>query len=109
MSAVEELENRAVLVALSGEYVGTTPLLALLRVALDEYAAAEPGTLLRLRLVPGYELVGTRVWDEFGNEMLSAVRGALSLYRVLHSDPEEALRVLEQIENATRNLRSVRQ
>ena len=103
--AAEELEYRAVLLALSGEYVGTTPLLSLLRVALDEYAEAEPGALLRLPLVEGYEVVGSRVYNALDNEMLPPVRAALSLYRVLRHEPEEALRVLRLIEDATRSMR----
>lgn len=105
MSAVEELESRAVLVALSGEYVGTTPLLSLLRVALDAYAAAMPDPALRVPLVAGYELIGSRVHLANDAELVSPVRGALSLYRVLHSDPEEALRVLQVIESHTQSER----
>jgi len=120
MTARDELERRAALATLEGEALGTQPVLALLRMALDQFVETrtlrwraseitEDDGVVRWPLVAEYSLCADArlmrtvcVYDEATQKAYSAVQGALHLFRLLRDNPDEALRVLRAIEEQSK-------
>ena len=119
VSAEGEIERRAALLALEGDLVGESALLALFRAALDAYVEAAtrapPGALRRTwSLTRGWRLATwdmayrtgkplVRVPDQLGYDVPN---GALNLHHETRTRPDDALRVLRLIERATEALRA---